>query len=68
MNCPETNKKIVDPHHSGGVPRGIGGGSTFQKSGKLHELPRKSIHCCLPTPTQLVGEESKLEGRMGGRD
>ena len=25
MNCPETNKKIVDPPHSGGgVPRGIG--------------------------------------------
>ena len=31
MNCPETNKKIVDPSHSGGVPRGIGGGGNISK-------------------------------------
>ena len=62
MNCPETNKKKLLIHPTpGGVPRGIGGGgSKCQKSGKFHELPRKSIHCCLPhpptpTPTQLVG-------------
>ena len=79
MNCPETNKKIVDPPHSGGVPRGIGGGATFQKSGKCHELPRKSINCCLPpppTPTQQVGGglgvkiggSDGREGLMGGRE
>ena len=71
MNCPETNKKIVDPPHSrGGVPRGIGGGGAkFQKSGKFHELPRKSINCCLPhpspTPTQQVGG---LGVKIGGTD
>ena len=49
MNCPETNKKSVDPPHSGGgFPGELGGGATFQKSGKFHELPRKSINCCLP--------------------
>ena len=33
MNCPETNKKIVDPPYSGGggVPRGIGGGGKISK-------------------------------------
>ena len=75
-------KFFFDPPHSGGgVPRGIGGGSQFQKSGKFHELPRKLIHCCLPppTPTQLVGGggrsqnwrdgwEGGTDGREGGRD
>ena len=42
MNCPE--KKIEPPHPRGG---GVGGGvwgSKLKKSGKLHELPRKSIN------------------------
>ena len=74
MNCPETNNKIVDPPHSGGVPREIGGGSKFQKSGKFHELPRKSIHCCLPHPPPHpyptggggVRSQNWRDGREGG--
>ena len=74
INCPEKKKKIVDPPHSGGGSQGNGGGAKFQKSGKFHELPRKSINCCLPPPPHPYptggggGYESKLEGRMGGRD
>ena len=77
MNCPETNTKIVDPPHSGGgVPRGIGRGAKFQKSGKFHELPKKSINCCLPhphpTPTQQVGggvrSQNWRDGWEGGRE
>ena len=84
MNCPETNKKSVDPPHSGGGSQGNwGGGAKFQKSGKFHELPRKSINCCLPPPplrpTQLVGGgvrsqnwrdgwEGGTDGREGGRE
>ena len=69
MNCPETNKQIVDPPHSGGgFPGELGGGSKCQKSGKFHELPRKSTHCCLPPPipTQLVG--GGLGVNIGGTD
>ena len=47
MNCPE--KKIDPPHPGGGGGGGVGG-STFQKSGKFHELPRKSINIFLPLP------------------
>ena len=78
MNCPETNKKkLIHPTLGGGSQGNWGGGSKFQKSGKCHELPRKSIHCCLPppTPTQLVGGGLGVkiggtdgrEGLMGGR-
>ena len=81
MNCPETNNTIVDPPHSGGGGhRGIGEGAKFQKSGTFHELPRKSIHCCLPLPPPLPnrwgvrsqnwrdGWEGGTDGREGGRD
>ena len=78
MNCPETNKKSVDPPHSGGGSQGNWGGAKFQKSGKFHELPRKSINCCLPPPphpTQQVGGlgvkiggTDGREGLMGGRE
>ena len=42
MNVQKINKTNFYPPHPGGssVP---GGGSTFQKCGKFHELPRKSI-------------------------
>ena len=79
MNCPETNKKSVDPPHSGG--RGSqgnwGGGAKFQKSGKCHELPRKSIHFCLSPPPYPTGGGGGVrspnwrdgwEGLMGGRE
>ena len=79
MNCPETNKKSVDPPHSGGggFPGELGGGAKCQKSGKFHELPRKSIHCCLPPPPYptgggglgvKIGGTDGREGLMGGRE
>ena len=45
MNVQKINKKIFT-HPTPGVQRpGVGvGGSTFQKCGKFHELPRKSIN------------------------
>ena len=51
MNCPATNEKNCwsTPLRGGGFPGELGG-STFQKSGKCHELPRKLIHFCLPHP------------------
>ena len=58
----------------GGSQRNWGGGAKFQKSGKFHELPRKSIHCCLPPPpTQQVGgglgvNIGGTDGREGGRE
>ena len=80
MNCPETNKKMVDPPHSGGggSQGNWGGGAKFQKSGKFHELPRKLINCCLPPPPPLpnrwwglgvkIGGTDGREGLMGGRE
>ena len=80
MNCPETNKKLlIHPTPGGGFPRGIGGEAKFQKSGKFHELPRKSINCCLPPPPPLpsrwggglgvkIGGTDGREGLMGGRE
>ena len=58
----------------------MGGGATFQKSGKCHELPRKSINCCLPPPPPhpyptgggglgvKIGGTDGREGLMGGRE
>ena len=59
----------------------MGGGAKFQKSGKCHELPRKSINCCLPPPHPYPtggggvrshnwrdGWEGGTDGREGGRD
>ena len=45
MNVQKINKTNFYPPHPGGVQRpGVGvGGSKFQKCGKFHELPRKSI-------------------------
>ena len=40
MNCPENQKQIKKKPVGGGSFRG----SKNQKSGKFHELPRKSIH------------------------
>ena len=58
MNCPETNKKIVDPPHSGG------GGSQGKINCCLPHPP--------PTPTQVgegVGVKTGgTDGREGGRD
>ena len=52
MNCAE---KKCDPPHPGGGGGGVGG-STFQKSGKFHELPRKSINIFLtPPPVGILG-------------
>ena len=61
---------MFDPPHSGGVPRGIGGGATFQKSGKFHELPRKSINCCLPHPPPPLPNRwgGGLGVKIGGTD
>ena len=39
MNCSENQKKLTHPTPGGS-------GSKFQKSGKFHELPRKSIKKC----------------------
>ena len=66
MNVQKINKTNVYPPHPGGssVPGGLGG-STFQKCGKFHELPRKSINkknstekitkTCNPTPPHPTG-------------
>ena len=45
MNVQKINKTNVYPPHPGGssVPGGVWG-SKFQKCGKFHELPRKSIN------------------------
>ena len=45
MNVQKINKTNFYPPHPGGGPasRGGGWGSKFQKCGKFHELPRKSI-------------------------
>ena len=44
MNCPENLKKKKKLHiPPRGVPGRGGWGSTFKKSGKFHELSRKSI-------------------------
>ena len=71
---------LIHPTPGGGFPGELeGGGSKFQKSGKFHELPRKSIHCCLPPPphpyptgggglgVKIEGTDGR-EGLMGGRE
>ena len=44
MNVQKINKTNVYPPHPGGPASRGGWGSTFQKCGKCHELPRKSIN------------------------
>ena len=84
MNCPETNKQklLIHPTPGGGFPGELGGGGVgakFQKSGKFHELPRKSINCCLPPPHPYptggggglgvkIGGTDGREGLIGGRE
>ena len=67
-------------HHTpGGFPGELGGGGKIsKKSGKCHELPRKSINCCLLHPPPLpnrwgglgvnIGGTDGREGLMGGRE
>ena len=59
MNCPDNqyNLFFFNPSHTGGF-RG-GWGSTFQKSGKFHELSRKSIKKIPPTKG---GRSGKFRG------
>ena len=52
MNCPENQSICFYPSHPGGVPGGGGWRLKFQKSGKFHELSRKSIKKNLPPPTK----------------
>ena len=74
---------LINPTPGGGGSQGNGGGAKFQKSGKCHELPRKSINCCLPPPPQPYptgggggvrsqnwrdGWEGGTDGREGGRE
>ena len=63
MNCPEYFLKFFKKN-----PVGEGGsfrGSKNKKSGKFHELPRKSIHFFNPPP--LRGwREGGADGREGG--
>ena len=60
MNVQKINKTNFYPPHPGGssVLGGVGG-SKFQKCGKFHELPRKSIKkitkTCNPHPTPSDG-------------
>ena len=50
MNCPENQYIfLTHPTPGGGGSRG---GSKFQKSGKFHELSRKSIQNFTPPPTK----------------
>ena len=72
MNCPENQYICFYPSHprGGGVPGGGGGwGLKFQKSGKFHELSRKSIKKKLPPPTKggrsgnFRGSENQKSGK-----
>ena len=65
MNVQKINKtNVYPPHPRGSSVPGGGWGSTFQKCGKFHELPRKSIKknsaekitkTCNPHPTPSDG-------------
>ena len=61
MNCPE-KKNLTHPTPGGG---GVGG-QNFKKSGKFHELPRKSINIFLPPPPVgiLGGQKNKSPGNF----
>ena len=63
MNCPENQYICFYPSHPGGVPGGGGvGGSKFQKSGKCHELSRKSIQFVFTHPTLGGGSRGGVWG------
>ena len=64
MNCPENLFFFLNRVGGGGSFRG----STNQKSGKFHELPRKSIHFFNP-PSPRMEREGGADGREGtGRE
>ena len=60
MNCPENQSICFYPSHpgGGGSSGGFqGGGLKFKKSGKFHELSRKSIKKKLPPPPHQRGSQ-----------
>ena len=63
MNCPENKKEIKKKPVGGG---GSFRGSTNQKSGKFHELPRKSIHFFNPPPRMERGRGGRGQGGRKG--
>ena len=61
MNCPENQYNLFLPIPPGGGEfqgGGVGGGSTFQKSGQFHELSRKSIKRKFTPPPPTKGGRS----------
>ena len=71
MNCPENQYNLFLPIPPwGGVPGGGGWGSKIQKSGKFHELLRKSIKKIYPPPPKgvavgiLGGQKIKSPGNV----
>ena len=64
MNCPENQYICFYPSHPGGFQGGGGWGSTFQKSGKFHELSRKSIKKFFTPPPPPKGV---AVGILGGQ-
>ena len=63
MNCPENQYICFYPSHPGGGSRGGGGGLKFKKSGKFHELSRKSIKKNYPPPPPKGVEVGILGGQ-----
>ena len=71
MNCPENlyNFFCFYTSHPGGFRGGGVWGSTFKKSGKCHELSRKSIKKSPPPPTGVAvgilrGQKIKRPGNV----
>ena len=69
MNCPENLYIFFYTSHPGGFRGGGGWGSTFKKSGKFHELSRKSIKQSPPPPKGVAvgilgGQKIKSPGNV----
>ena len=68
----QTWHAYADGHGDGSYLNKFGNfrGSKFQKSGKFHELPRKSINIFLPPPVGILGgQKIKSPGNvMNGRE
>ena len=65
MNCPENQYNLFLPIPPGGGEfqgGGVGGGSTFQKSGQFHELSRKSIKRKFTPPPTKGGRSGNFRG------